>query len=696
MAARRSEQARAGTSGRAPERRAPERTPGLPPLLPAPRQLRRRRGAFQLEAGLAIELPVSAEPLDRRLLVAARAARNEIEARSGLRLALERPAKSTPRRGRSAPEPGPAIRCLLDPSAALDPRAETARDAYHLTIAADAAELRAPTLHGLRHGLQTLAQLVGPDGRLPALEIRDQPDFRDRGLMLDVSRGKVPRRETLGELVELCSRLRLNVLMLYVEHPFAFRRHPEIGAGASPLDAETILWLDAKAHDHGVELVPCLQSLGHMERLLSLERYVGLAESERRWSISPVLPDTHRLLADLYDEFLPLFRSRRFNANCDEPFDLGRGRSAVRAARRGRGAVFVEHVEKLRRLAARHGKQLMIWADFAHQHPEQIPDLPRDVVLLDWWYEAEFDADRIGRLRRHGFEAWACPGTSSWNCLFPRVGNAERNVSRWADAGRRHGARGLLDTDWGDFGHYNALGVSLQGYAWHAQQAWSGGLAAKDFDRAFALRIFGEKSPRIARLYRRLGAIHDAGFRIFNGSALQHLYFDALPRSFFLAHARRGALERSGRRLDAVLREVEALGLAGAGDDFLGLARREIHWAAEATRLAVEKGLAVLDYDAWRADPRSRKAAERRALARRLESVADAQQAQQASLRTLWLARNAPSELAITERRIRRSIAGLRAAARRLRENRPPPPPERVELDLTNVAAQLRRETTRR
>ncbi|HKK51049.1 MAG TPA: glycoside hydrolase family 20 zincin-like fold domain-containing protein, partial [Myxococcota bacterium] len=397
-----------------------------------------------------------------------------IEARCGHRLAIERSAhaETSATAGRAARSAAarssagePSIRCVLDREAALEPRAETARDAYRLRISPRGAEIRAPSLHGIGYGLQTLGQLVDGDGRLPALDVLDQPDFRDRGLMLDVSRGKVPTRETLGQLVELCARLRLNVLMLYVEHPFAFRRHPEIGAGASPLDAETILWLDAKAFDHGVELVPCLQSLGHMERLLSLERHASLAESERRWSLSPSLPETYRLLSDLYDELLPLFRSRRFNANCDEPFDLGRGRSAARAARRGRGSIFVEHVEKLRRLAARHDKRLMIWADFAHQHPDSIDALDRDVVLLDWWYEAEFDADRIGRLRSAGFEAWACPGTSSWNCLFPRIENAERNVARWADAGRRHGATGLLDTDWGDFGHYNALGVSLQGYA---------------------------------------------------------------------------------------------------------------------------------------------------------------------------------------------------------------------------------------
>jgi hypothetical protein len=640
---------------------------------------------------MPIVLPASGEPLDRRLFLAATRTRNEIASRCGLRLAIERP---------GAPQPsastGPAIRCTFDATAAIAPRTDTARDAYRLRVRASGAEIRSPSVHGLRHGLQTLAQLASKRGRVPAVDILDQPDFRDRGLMLDISRGKVPSRETLGELVELCGRLRLNVLMLYIEHSFAFRRHPEIGEGASPIDAETLLWLDAKAHDEGVELVPCLQSLGHMERVLSIERYAPLAESDRGWSLSPAVPETYRLLADLYAEFLPLFRSKRFNANCDEPYDLGCGRSVARATRRGRGVVFAEHVEKLRRLAARHDKRLMIWADFALQNPEQIDLIDRDVVLLDWWYEAEFDAERIGRLRRDGFEVWACPGTSSWNCLFPRTENAERNVERWADAGRRHGATGLIDTDWGDYGHYNALGVSLQGYAWSAQQAWSGAVPARDFDRAFARRVFGEDSPRIARLYRRLGAIHDAGFPIFNGSALQYLYFDTLPRSFFLGHVRRRALERSRARLDRVSREIEALGLEEAPNDFLGLARQEIAWATAATRLAVDKGLTALDYNAWRAAPDSLDARTRRGLAKRLEALAERQSLQLSQLRALWLARNAVSEFDTTARRIRRSVSSLRRAARQLRENTPPRAAPPSELTLASVADEVRRATRRR
>lgn len=673
---------------------SPGANAALPPLLLAPKKARRRKGSFALIDGATIALPATTEGIDAALWLEAQKVRDTILRRTGIRLSLVREYPSAAGTDRAA------IRCRYDKKAALAPRADTAGDAYRLRITPKGVDLSAPGPNGIRHGLQTLGQLAAANTKLPCATIDDQPDFRDRGLMVDISRGKVPTRETLEQIVDLCSKLRLNVLMLYVEHTFDFQRHPEIGEGASPLSAETVLALDTYSKDRGVELVPCLQSLGHMERILSLDRYAKLAESERRWSLSPAVPGSYALLDDLYDEFLPLFSSSRLNANCDEPFDLGTGRAAKLAERVGRGGVFAKHVERLRKMAGTRGKQLMIWADFALANPKQIGNLDRDVVLLDWWYEADFDADRIARLRRKGFEVWGCPGTSSWNCLFPRVDNAEGNVARWAEAGRAHGAKGLLNTDWGDFGHYNALGVSLQGYAYGAQQAWSGDPDRKRFDRAFDREIFGRELDEgagapIAALYRKLGAIHEAGFQIFNGSALQYLYFDPIGRSFFLGHVRKSALDRSAQKLDRVIEEIESLRPGNAADDFARRAIEEIEWAAQATRLSVSKGLLALEFNAWRSDPTQLTAAARRRLATQLDRRAKEQEQQLRAFERLWMARNTRSDLALNRRRIRKSIAGLRRAANQLRANRPPRPAKPSELTLNNVYNEVRGATLR-
>jgi hypothetical protein len=471
--------------------------------------------------------------------------------------------------------------------------------------------------------------------------------------------------------------------MLYVEHTFRFRRHPEIGADASPLTAQEIRDLDAYAAARHVQLVPSLQSLGHMDHVLELPRYQHLAETPRRWTLSPAEPESYALLRDLYDEYLPNFRSRLFNANCDESFDLGLGKSRERSEQLGPGGVFLEHVRRIRQLAAEHGKRTMIWADMVHAHPQRMGEIPRDVVLLDWWYEAECDYDRVARLAAEGLEFWVCPGTSSWNCLFPRIENAERNVEGWAGAARRHGAGGLLVTDWGDFGHYNLQGLSWFGYAWAAEQAWGGRADRRVFDRAFSARVFGDASGEVARLYRELGGLHAAGFPVFNGSPLQFLFFDDLDVGYFCEGVQAPVLRRTLRGLSRARDRVERA-LPRLSRE--ALAWEELRYAADASIFAALKGIAGSEYVAWRRRPGRLDARGRRRLGRELAALAQRQLELGRELRRLWLARSRPSNLELTERRLAGSARSLRRAAAALAAGRPPaPPPEHPGFDVGNL-----------
>jgi hypothetical protein len=640
-------------------RRAPAK---LPPLLPRPRSVRAGTGCFELRDDLPIVLEPGARDDDDR---SADRLRRAVAETCDVDLAVE---------GHSeADDLGPRIELHRRTGAGLP------EQGYRLSISPVRIEVAAGGAPGLRYAVETLCQLLPSSGRVPACEIEDAPDFRYRGVMLDVSRGKVPTLEALRDVVDVCARLKLNVLMLYTEHTFRFRRHPEIGEGASPLDATTLRALDAYAAERHVELVPTLQSLGHMRHILKIPTYRPLAETDRLWTLAPVDPGTYKLLADLYAEYLPNFRSGLFNANCDEPYDLGRGRSAERARALGPGGLFLEHLRRIRELARAHGKRTLVWGDFVHQHPDRIAEIDRDLVLLDWWYEAQGDFDRVKRFAENGIEFWVCPGTSTWNCLFPRVENAERNVTRYAEAGRRHGATGLLNTDWGDHGHYNLQGYSWMGYAFGAQQAWSGEPDAKAFDQAFSRVVFDDPSGRVARLYRALGAVHDVGAPIPNGSLLQYVFFDDLQSAEYLVAAERRKLRSAQTRLAKLQDRIEEAAACFAGEP---RTHDEFVYAADASAFAARKGIAALDWLAWWRKPGRLDARGRRALARTLRGLADEQATLGRRLKRLWLARAQPGGFEIAGGRLAGSVRSLRAAARALERNAPPAgaPPESFDF----------------
>ncbi len=612
------------------------KTVPLPPILPTPKQIRPLKGTFRLSDGVPIVLAPRSSDADFR---AARALQNLALQEAVVELAIETHSR------------------MKDLGPRIELRRRGARgQSYRLEVRTKLIEVMAEGPAALRYGVETLGQLIGPRGQVPACRVQDEPDLALRGIMIDISRGKVPTLETLRGLVDLCVRLKLNTLMLYTEHTFRFRRHPEIGRDAAPLDAATIRELDAYAAENHIELIPTLQSLGHMHHILEIARYRGLAESDRLWSLSPNKPGTYELLRDLYDEYLPNFRSRLFNANCDEPVDLADSKS------------YFEHVERVRELALYHGKRTMIWGDVVQKHPKSIGQLDRDMVLLDWWYEAKHDFDRVRIFSEHGIDFLVCPGTSSWNTLFPRLANAVANISGYAAAGKRHGAWGLINTDWGDGGHYNLLGNSWFGFAWGAQQAWAGDAPNGDFDRAFSHLLFGDRTGKIARAYRALGALHGTGFTVFNASPIQSLYFDDLGPAKFTAQAKAPALEATEGRLKKVRSSIEDLEKTFVREK---RTQRELLLATDASLLAVRKGLAGLEYLAWRRQPSSLRAGERRRLSRQLALLASQQAELGRTLWRLWRERNQRSNFEITKKKLDTSIRSLRRAARELEQNRP-------------------------
>ena len=163
---------------------------------------------------------------------------------------------------------------------------------------------------------------------------------------------------------------------------------------------------------------------------------------------------------------------------------------------------------------------MAFWGDIIIRHPELISELPRDAVALEWGYEADHPFDAHGaRFAASGIPFYVCPGTSSWNSLAGRTSNLVANVRLAAENGRRHGACGLLMTDWGDGGHWQPLAVSLAGLGLGACVAWCGE-ANRGVDAAAAADDcgaggFGATLAGLGDVYRLCGTLRGNGTELF-------------------------------------------------------------------------------------------------------------------------------------------------------------------------------------
>ncbi len=426
---------------------------------------------------------------------------------------------------------------------------------YRLSVHPSGVSIVGGDPAGVFYGACTFAQLVEVHGtRIPCVEIEDHPDLLVRGVMLDVSRDKVPTMATLRALIDLLASWKINQFQLYLEHTFAYRAHPEVSAAASPITAAEIVELDAYCRERFVELVPNQNSFGHFERWFTHDRYRSLAETEggielpwgeitkHPFTLAPSA-EAIELLDGLYGELLPNFTSAQFNVGCDETYDLGLGRSRARVEEVGRPRVWLDFVREIHALAGRHGRSIQVWGDTVRRHRELFADLPRDITILDWGYDRERSLDQTAeRLAAAGQPFYLCPGTSSWTSLTGRTDNAVANILDAVQVAHRHRAAGVLVTDWGDGGHWQQLPISYLGFAWTAALAWSLD-ANRTLDLPRALDRFAFRTTGLGQIAWDLGNTYlKPGFRRGNSSILYWLYTATLAemRSSWLPRIKYG------------------------------------------------------------------------------------------------------------------------------------------------------------
>ena len=358
-----------------------------------------------------------------------------------------------------------------------------ADDTYLLTVDGANIEIEYSEPSAAFYGVSTLGQIVRQSGKhIPCLEIRDHPDFEVRAAMLDVSRDKIPKLETLFDFVDFMAGVKLNQLQLYIEgFPFAYPSFPQVWQAEDPLTGEDIIELDQYCKDRYVELVPNQNSFGHMGPWLSRREFVHLAEETegkeafgRYWKavLNPLDSRSIDFVNTTYEDLLPNFSSNLFNVGCDE-VALGQGKTKEVCEEKGAGRVFIDYVKKIYELVQHHGKEMMMWGDVFFEHPEVFDELPKDIVVLDWGYTHDFPYDDHGKLLASKNQPfYVCPGTGSWRSITGRTNNTLENLVNATANGKKHGARGCLITDWGDRGHWQYLPISYPGFVYGAGLSW--------------------------------------------------------------------------------------------------------------------------------------------------------------------------------------------------------------------------------
>ncbi len=442
-------------------------------LLPQPKSFRRGKGRFTMSPETRVEIEVD----DSRVGRAFERWRSRIRAFAGPSLAN-------------------SIKLTLDASINKSP------DSYRLKVQPQEITIIGGSPAGCFYGLKTLAQLTNfADGAIASCTIEDWPDFSRRGLLHDVTRGKVPKIATLKNLVDRLAALKINQLQLNIEHAFCFAFDPQICDEQHGLTTGEVQQLDAYCQERFITLIPAIATLGHMGYILSMPQYCHLSElapgktwSEMTWperarglTLNCSDPASATLVENIVSDIAAAFSSPIINICGDEPHDLGKSKSWENASAPKPTQAYIRHLNRLHEVCSRNGKQMQLWSDVVVNHPEYWCDLPKDATILHWGYDDKANYKATHRLVHAGFDTYVCPGTSGWKRILSAISLAERNIQTFASIGLESGASGLLNTDWGDHGHFNPMSCSWHGITFGAACAWNASQpAGREFDRAMS------------------------------------------------------------------------------------------------------------------------------------------------------------------------------------------------------------------
>lgn len=491
-------------------------------IYPIPRQLERGPGGLNLRRGVRLVLP---GPVSRSVLVAAQRLVDQVHPGSGRWTIHAGDGRSWPYRRGSVP----AV------AARIDPTEDLPAGGYRLHICDDGAELVGVDETGLVYALVTLTQLArsAPD-QLPTLKVRDWPVIGRRAVMLDQSRDRVNRLESLLQLVEDMAQLKLNELQLYCEHTFGYVDREVVWAGDDGLSPQDFIEVEQFCRDRQIDLVPAMNSLGHMHKWLEHPEYAALAENypyrslpemrlamvgertplwgEVPFALCAVDPASSQLVEDLMDELLPHFGSAFVNPNLDEPFDLGLGRSRQAVAGKGRAWVYLDYLKAQNDRVRARGLTMMFGADVTWSDPEIIAELPKDAITLDWGYCADFPYFEHAKVfEEAGQPFYVLTGTNSWETIVGATDDMIEHHRLAALALEKHGGLGLMVTDWGwyDYGTIQQFILSYPGIVAAAGQGWSPGQAsAATVSAALSRFVFHERDADVlAGLLFELGTL---------------------------------------------------------------------------------------------------------------------------------------------------------------------------------------------
>ncbi|MCF6177493.1 MAG: beta-N-acetylhexosaminidase [Victivallaceae bacterium] len=312
--------------------------------------------------------------------------------------------------------------------------------------------------------------------------------YKTLGIMLDCSRNAVMKVSHLKKWLRRLALMGYNMAQLYTEDTYKLPDEPFFGYLRGAYTMDEMKEVDAYATTLGIEMIACIQTLGHLQQILEWSYYSDLRDSIRVMMVDE--SKTYKLIDKMLAFWSEAFSSRRIHIGMDETHDLGRGSFMDKFGYERSFDIFNRHLNKVNNICTKYKLNPMIWSDMYfrmgndtneyYREDTVIPDdvkaaIPPNVALVYWNYnhkDPDSFRDWIKRHRALGFEPIMGSGVQTWRRMWYDPKAVRATVRPCLDACATEKLDEVFFTLWGDDGAYCEFDSALAGLCYAAELAY--------------------------------------------------------------------------------------------------------------------------------------------------------------------------------------------------------------------------------
>lgn len=388
-----------------------------------------------------------------------------------------------------------------------------------LTVGFDGKDFTIGYPENAKHLFFRGLRLIKQNGEKKPYEISETRDFTELGIMLDCSRNAVRNERHVREIIRTLALMGYNQLQLYTEDTYEVDGEPHFGYMRGRYTKDEMKRIDAYAARFGIEVVPCIQTLAHLNQIFRWEEYGAINDTDDILLIDD--ERTYTLIDNMFRTLSECYSSRKIHIGMDEAHMIGRGKyEDLHGATANRADIMLRHLNRVVEIATKYGYSPMMWSDmffrlaYGGQYyvrekgaiDEKVRALvPKNLRLVYWDYYNTDSAVYEAMIDSHldfDREVMFAGGAWMWYGFTPSNRFAMKVTDIALDACKKKGLDKIMLTMWGDDGAECSDSAVLPTLVFAAEKMYGGNVEAAfkaltdvDFDKFMKIEAANDIIP---------------------------------------------------------------------------------------------------------------------------------------------------------------------------------------------------------